>query len=68
MSNAACPKRNTTCPDCNVAPRVFGEALFACIECPKCGDFVMGVDIPDLKERWYRGERGIVERVKKEDA
>lgn len=48
------------CPKCNVAPRVFGEALFACIECPKCGDFVMGVGIPDLHARWVQGERGEV--------
>jgi len=47
--------------DCGVKPVVFGEALMLSIRCPTCsGQFIMGVDVPDLRDRWNNGERGVV--------
>ena len=46
---------------CGQPARYFGEALMGSVSCTACDEFVMGVDVPDIRDRWNRGERGHVD-------
>lgn len=45
---------------CGSPARLFGEALMSSVSCESCDQFVMGVDVEDIRSRWNSGERGVI--------
>lgn len=56
-----CARTGINTCSCGSPARYFGEALMGSISCESCDQFLMGVDIPDICERWNRGERGVID-------
>lgn len=50
---------------CGGIARIFGEALITYIRCDICNEFLMGIDIHNIKQYWNNGERGCISRYKK---
>ena len=65
----ACARQGILACSCGSHARYFGEALAGVVSCESCDAFIFGVDVRDLRERWNRGERGLVEsqEVRDED-
>lgn len=56
-----CARKGIDKCKCGSHARFFGEALMFSVSCESCNEFVMGIDIRDIRDRWNRGERGFID-------
>lgn len=55
-----CARSGITSCQCGSPARLFGEALMSVVACESCDESLMGIDVPDIRDRWNRGERGVI--------
>lgn len=55
-----CARRNINLCKCGNPARLFGEALFFSISCESCDEYIAGVDVLDICDKWNQGIRGFI--------
>lgn len=55
-----CARAGINTCKCGSPARAFSEALMSVVACESCDEFLMGVDIQDICDRWNSGERGYI--------
>lgn len=56
----ACARAGINPCKCGSPARAFGEAAMSSISCESCDQFLMGIWVNHIREKWTAGERGVL--------